>query len=302
MSIIKQISSLPDTKIGFVNGNNYSYLSSIYLTSTDFTLTDPTDYDEYIAALENGDLTPIHDILEIEDLSQETEFHESLQNFTYITKKGNYRHKFKVSYNIDKHINLENISGASLNVIYVDCNRNLYLTNKGGSYRGFKTNRIAIDNFLFAGTDMPYFTGIDIELKDESEINKHGIVKAASWNPDNVDRLSVTIDVQFIDSDNLNFKLTRLGEEIEGLPGTSISVHDNVNGELTFAFFDNASGVYRTNTYSSQLTSGSIQILSDLYLGCINYVNTITVDITQNYVFENNDNFVFENDDNYIFD
>ena len=77
---------------------------------------------------------------------------------------------------------------------------------------------------------------------------------------------------------------------------------DKVNGRLTFGTFNNLSGIYQLGTFNKELTTGTLKILSSLYLGCSIYRVVVQVTITNYFLFEDGNNVLFEDGNKFIFE
>lgn len=310
MSINKPILNLPDTKTNFSSENNaLTYLSGIFVLKKGVvfpSIESFQDIDYFYSLLESGDLTPLHYIKEVEYLDEETILLESTQDFTTKLRPGKYRQKFKFTWQIERHQLVEQISGSDLPVIYIDRSRNIYGTSDDGvTVRGFTTNRLILDKLLFGTDSTPAFSVLDIELRDSDELNKRGVIKQVDWNPVDINRLFMSINIEYLDSDTLNFSASYNGVTIakDKILQSDITISDNSNGNLNAGFYGYGDGVFQLKDFNLPLTSGIMEILSNLYMGCINYlVRVIAVPSFTNYDFEDAANFEFEDSLNFDFE
>lgn len=306
MSIKYNIQSLPDTKQNF-DSNTMMYIEGAFLSPKGFTIAyaNRGDLTVWQQALKDGNLTPLHNLLEKEDNNTEETYNESILGFTYLSDQGEYKNKLNYNLDLEKHKALDAISGADLDIWYYDYNRNFYCTTDDNktTIRGFSSERIALDKLSLATTQAPALTIIDVELKDSDELNKRGVVENFGISPTAIDRLYASIDILYIDASTINFTAKYKGEDLNDIEASGVTVIDNVNGELPFSYFNYLGGVYRMtfNTPTNPITGGSIKIISDIYLACVNYVNTSETYVTVNYDFENGDNYDFEDGTNFDF-
>ena len=305
MSIARNISSLPDTKRTFgVAGNTLAQIRGIFLAKKTFTFSSVDDFkdiDSWHTALENEDITPVHYVKEFDVLDDETIIGESQQDFSYKLRSGKYRHKLSYDFSLDLHQVLETISESDLYVFYWDKNLNIYGTSDDGTtVRGFKTNRIILEKILFQVGSNPGFSVLDIELRDSDEINENGVVEKVEWYPSDVDRLFITIDIQYLDSQTLNFTASYMGTPIgSGIEASNVTITDNVNGDILFSLFDINGGVYKLSGFSNNITNGLLQILAPLYLGCSKYFVRISVPIESTFLLLDDDDFALLDDDGF---
>lgn len=305
MSIRKDISTLPDTKRTFNDTNNFSLIKTVFLVNDDFSIPIASidDYSLWSAQLSSANLTPVHKVLEFNPENEEQQFNESTQDFSYSIRNGRYRQKAKISTTLAKHKSLTSASGANMRVVYADRNGNVYLTSEDGvNAIGFTTNRVEVGKFLFSTDQEPAFTILDIELRDSDELNVNGVIEAVTFDIETVDRLFPDITIDYIDDDTLNFTVSYNGVDVNTIGASDITITDSVNGALTFSLFSYLGGVYQLSGFSSDLTTGTISILSNLYLACENYFNVqvVTPSVT-NYDFESGTNYDFEDGTNYDF-
>lgn len=315
MSVVNNIATLPDTRRNFSpEMNDYAYFTGLYVHNKDVSFASVAafqDIDEYLSLLESGDLIPLHNIKSTEYLDEETQYKESLQNYPYKARPGKYRRKHNFIWQIDRHQLVEQMSGSDKYVIYIDRNRNIYGTSDDGvTVRGFSTDAIVLEKLIMATESDPAFSPLFIALKDSDELNVRGVIKQVDWQPTDVNRLFMSIAIEFLDADTLNFSATYNGAAVESIGSSDVTVSDDTNGIMNFSLFNYLGGVYQLSGFTAvdptkidSLTGGKLEILSSLYLGCVLYRVTIEVVIpANNFVFEDGENFVFEDGENFIFE
>lgn len=307
MPIIKTISNLPDTKQGFSdNSPRLVLISGVFITKKTFTIpiSDITDINVFYDAIENDDITPLHFIKEFRPNDEELVTKESIQDYSYKLRSGRYKHKLVYVLTLEKHQFIELLSDTDLNIIYYDRGKNIIMTSDDGvNARGFTTNRLILEKLLFPESTTPAFSILDIELNDSTELTSRGIIKNVTWQPSDVDRLFMAINIEYVDADTLNFSASYLGVDIDNIEPTDVTITDNYYGELSFNLFNYLGGVYSLSGFSSELISGRLEIKSTLYLGCARYTYTITVTpIVNNYDFDGlGEDYEFEDGVNYQF-
>lgn len=306
MSLRKQNTILPDTRRNFEQ-NNLVYISGAFLFVKGFKInySDVTDLTIWQAALKNKNIVPLHYLLQKENNDVETVYTTSEQDFTYKSKPAKYRHKLNYNFDLTKHIELYGLVGSDYDVVYYDANRNFYFTTTDNktTVKGFTSNRVEIEPLALATESNPSFTIVDVELNNVNELNLNGVIVQIPFNPRAIDRLFASITILYIDDDTINFTATYGGVDINDIEKNGVSVNDRLNGSLSFDQFNYLSGVYRLTNFSKSATSGTLTIISDLYIACINYTNVIgEAPEVVNYDFEDTaGNFTFENGTNYDF-
>jgi hypothetical protein len=297
MSIRKHISTLPDMKRTYAsNLNEFAMIRGIFITNKDFSIPvdDFTDLETWRQGLEDGNIVPVYYIQEFEDRSEETIYGESLQDNTYYNRAGKYRHLFKFDFSDERHQTLEALSGTDLYVYYWDINWHIYGCREGDNVRGFKTNRIILEKQVWASGNNPMLSPLDIEWKDSNDWNQNGYVEKVTWNPNNIDRLFLSIEIVSISSVWLNFTAKYNGQFINDIEASGITLTDDINGELTFSFFNYAAGIYQLSDFSDNLTYGVLQVVSNIYLGCASYRVESYVPVTTYLVYEDDNRIAFE--------
>lgn len=311
MSIITNISSLPDTKQTFEPfQNTYSQICGIFVTEKDYefsSVEDFQDIDKWYEALKDGDIIPLHYAKTFSPANEEQQYKESQQDFSFGLRPGRIKNKLGYVWTIDVHTTVDTLSGTDKYVFYWDKNKNIYGTSDNGvSVRGFSTNRITLEKPSFANGVEPAFSPLEIELKDSREYSSRGVVKEMAWEPSKVDRLFANITIDYTDEDNLNFTAKYLGTPITDITSSDISIIDNYLGEpSSFTLSNIGGGAYQTTNFTPipfKLKNGLLKIVSDLYIACVPYKITITVIVINNYVFEDGNNFVLEDGNNFIYD
>lgn len=306
MSIVKQISTLPDTRISFdSNVNNMGQIKGVFVTQKDFYFSsseDLLDFDIWFQALGDDRLIPLHGCYEVDNLSEETIYNESIQDYTYESRPGKLRYKLKYNWTIDYYQIVESLSGTDLYVIIYDTNNNIYATKDGSTYRGFKTSHIQLEKLYLQIGQNPAFSPLDIEWYDSNEWIKYGVVKHVDWMPQEIDRIFTTINVEYADSNNLNFSARWLSNPVIDIEQSGVSLTDDVNGSLSFGLYSYSGGVYRMSNFSGELVQGTLRILSNAYIGCATYRVIAVVIITNYLLFEDGDRLMLENGDLLILD
>lgn len=303
MSIGVQIQGLPDTKQGFTsNASGTSQIVGIFVTENDFefsSLSEVKDIESFYDAMEAENLTPLHLIQTFTAKDKESTITTSEQDFTYETNKATYRQEIKYDWSADYYELVKAISGSSKRIIYYDNSKNLHLTSEGGVYKGYKANRIILKDLLFPTASEPSLSILDIELKHLDSGERLEVVPV-DWSPEEVDRLFVNIEVQYLDSATLNFTVKHLNLPVTtGIESTDVTLTDDISGDVTFSLFNINGGVYQLSGFSSAITTGLLTIIAPIYIGCVKYRVIITVPIESTFLLLDDDDFALLDDDGF---
>ena len=307
MSTVKNISSYPSTGQGFsINHNRLQNIKGVFLTKKDFTITSAQlESDTYLFdQFELGNVIPLHFVLDVIPKNEETEYGKSVQDFTYKLRDGKYRHVLRFDWELAFSQIVESYSGTDLNVIYYDNDQKLILTTDSqGVYRGIKTNRLVLEkpNLFGNGTEVQY-SDLDIEIRDSEEITLNGYIAEVDWLPEQIDKRFVSVSVESVGVDYLNFIVKRYSQTVDNLSATDVSVTDTKNGILEFSVFNLFAGVYKLSSFNEKLTTGCLSINSSGYLGRTKYQVQISIIVDSNFVYEDGNNLIYENGDNIIFE
>lgn len=300
MSVIKQISTLPDTKRSFNDENDYAYINGLFVTKKEvlFNSEDElNDFDVWEGLLESGDLMPLHFVKTIEYKTEDTQYQESLQDFDYKLRDGRNKKTYNFLWSIERHELVDRLSGSDLYIIEYDRNGNLFLVEDSGTYRGVKTNSVTLEKMLFADEATPAFSPLFVDFREKFNF---------SYKPEfslrDVDRQIMNVSIEYVDSDNINFSATYKNGNVDDISSSDITVTDNINGVLSYTLFKYLGGVYKLSGFNKVVTGGIIEIVSSLYLGCTNYNYRITIEVVNNRLYEDGDNMVMENGDNRIYE
>jgi hypothetical protein len=302
MSIRPTISTLPDTRQTFSDITNYTFISGLFITQKVnlFSSIDDINDDGFWQNLLDTDvITPIHSVKEIDDLSEETFYGESKQDFTYEQRPGKNRKKYRSIWTIEKHELVSQYSGSDFYIVEYDRNNNVYLKEESGNYRGLKTTRINLEKFLYGTESTPLFSPLDIEYSETANF-----VHNVGFRLEDIDRLFMSLKVEAIGTNFLNFTATRGTEQVTSITATDVSVIDDLNGTLTFDVFNLNAGVYRLSGFSDTLTTGCLIVISSMYLGRTKYTATSIIQVSNNGLFDGlGNNIIFDGEgNNLIFD
>lgn len=303
MSISKYISGLPDTKQGLsVSNIKRALISGIFIHTKDFTfpnLAAFTDIEYYYNAMISGDLIPLHGVKKFTPKDDEAVYPNSLQDFSYQQYKGKYRHILEYDWTIDYHLLVDTLTNTDYYVIYHDLNKNIYgCKQSDGKYRGLKTNRLALEKLPFQVGTTPSFSSLDIELKDHAELTT---IENVSWMPSDVDRLFMTLTVNTVTNDEINFTAVDINGNVTTITGSDITLTDDINGNLSFTTLNLSGGSYKLSGITPNITSCKMVIKSVINIGCVSFHVNYTVFVANNMIFGDGNNMVFGNGGNMVF-
>jgi len=305
MSIgLKIPENLPNTGQGFLSDKNFvKNISGCFIHKKDFVIPseDQLTEDYFLNAMDNLELMPLHLIVDLEIDDDSPEYKQSKQYYTYRTQIGKYRHIISFDKSLEYQQILESYSGTDVNIIYYTDDRALILTKEGAGFRGFRTSRVDLEKpALFTNGTEDTYTRINVELYDTEEVTKNGVVKRVEWFPLYIDKLFITIKIEYLSSNALNFTAKHLQDNITTLKNTDVTITDNATGNVTFSLFNYNGGVYRLGGFDKNLTSGCLSINSNIHLGNKKYLLRIQIEFTNQFLFLDDDDFLFLDDDNFL--
>ena len=305
MSLNKYISTFERTGRGFTINENFIHnCKGAFLTKKDFTFIDSDldDDDYFFQAFENGDIFPLHYVNDVIINNKEINILESNQGFTFKGSKGVISHVLKFNWDLAFHQIIETYSGTDLNIIYYDGNKNLIYTQDAGVNRGFKTNRLILENFnpISDGKESVK-SGLNIEWFNPDEININGRTTKLNWIPSIIDKLFINIVVGLVTSDKITFTAKFRGENVANILNSDIELTDNKNGNISFVFIPFSGLSYEISNFNKTLSNGVLKINSNSYLGCAKYRVTSIISVSNNETFGSGDNEIWGDGNNAIF-
>lgn len=161
---------------------------SLFLTKGDFefaTAADFADETKFKAAIKEKKIFPLHDIVEFEDQSEESRYYESPSGVRIPRGLGKYRFIYLFNKSLEVHKALQSFRNASLNVIILDDNGNLFgFSPDGVKVKGFTVEMFNPEKMRSALQDnTPAWTPVVMDLKDAKELNEKGVFVNPDWIP-----------------------------------------------------------------------------------------------------------------------
>lgn len=166
--------------------NPFLDLVSLIFTKDDFefaTRADFADQTKWDAGIRAKAVFPLHDIVEMEDQSEDSQYYESPTGSRIPRRLGKYRHTYKFNKGLEEHKAIQTMRNAKLRVFTVDSAGNV----NGYSPDGIKVQGMSIGmiNPEKMTTPMqdntPAWTPIAVDLRDAKQWNEKGISLAPSW-------------------------------------------------------------------------------------------------------------------------
>jgi hypothetical protein len=277
-----------------LNRNILGQLTSIIITKPDFEFSEH-DIDSMIEYMAEGNIFPVHRVLEIENQDEQPQYKKSKQDFSFRTYKGKNIQLIKYDFRLDYHQLLRQFEGQKLRVIYCLNNNSLLAVKNGLNYSGFLMSDFTVEDIdLFATNLSPL--RIELDIKDEINLMEH--IKL-DYLITEIDRRIVNIEAN-VQSTSVNLFITYLGIGISSFISSDMSISD-INGFTSFNFTNNGGGGYLLNGLSSDLIQGCINILSEIFVGNVKY--SISVAITYHVLehFESGDYDFFESEKYELF-
>jgi len=193
------VSSLPNIgSVGCETKNPFLDPVALILTSSTFSFltftafATETDWRDGIAA---GNVIPIQGILEAEDQSEETQYHETTAGKRVFRRLGQYRYMFRFVKTFAVHKKLQSFRNADVKAFIVDSAGNVWGTNPTGTVvKGFSLSMINPEKLTMpTGDGTPAWTTLTLDFLDANEWNKFGeYVNPTSWS---VTALEPLVDV-----------------------------------------------------------------------------------------------------------
>jgi hypothetical protein len=300
MSIINK-NNIPDTLRTFeLNHDKFSQAESIFVTpaSFSFSIANFEDADYWYSQL-GINIFPIHSISDFQPQDDPTAYNKSKQDFTYQTNAGKYRHKIKYDFSLDYHQIISEIKG-DIRIIYASKNILRGTSTDGIMVRGFSVSTFQLEKILFGMLNSTGNSDILIELSNTDELNIYGYEKEMDWSPAQMDRLVLNISLTY-NTDSITMRAKYLDQNISTITANDLTFTDDTNGNLTFTTFIPGDGIYVMSGFSAQPTTGTLCIQSTLYIGGKRYSFNVSIVVTSNQVWLDDNNRTWLNGDNRIF-
>jgi len=126
---------------------------------------------------------PIHEVLEIDDNSEDFVYYESPTGARIPRRLGKYRHTFRFDKSLEVHKALQSFRNANVDVMLVDSAGIISAYSPDGvSVRGFSVAMFNPEKMSMAGQDnTPAWTPIAVDQLDAKEWNMKGISILPGW-------------------------------------------------------------------------------------------------------------------------
>jgi len=251
--------------------SDYSAITDIFLCVPAFQFNSLVDFESesvWLAAIASEYVFPIHNIIDVQNNSEDIVLAESKFNFRHVVRPGKYRFSFSVNVDIDYFIRLKNYEGQNLKAYFSDVNGNLFGVKSGNTVRPFDLDSIIVKKIGFGEPGQPSLTNILIDFHNPLQIESGYIVKPMFESSDLIN-IECSLVTELLNSDEIStLQLTVLDPCLNGITGLLLSnfqIFDEINGPLTLgAFNEVGNGVY-TLTISVGIYKGLTKMISTLY-------------------------------------
>lgn len=248
----QKIGSLACTKV-----NPFVDAVSLIFVTPDFefaTFAEFADESKWTDGVKAGKVFPLHDIVEIEDQSEDTQYYEAPNGKRTPRRLGRYRHMYNYNKGLEVHKALQSFRNADMSLFIVDDAGNVM----GYSPDGIKAKGMTIDmlnpeKMAAAGQDnTPAWTPVTIDMKDAKEWNEKGIYVNPEWDPTTIEAVSL-VEIQVI-TETAALIVLKVGymeglnsdgsENLVGVAGIVEADFEFVTTAPTGPMVDNGDGTY----------------------------------------------------------
>jgi hypothetical protein len=185
-------------------GNNFVLMKGLFFFTRGYQFADAAtagDDDNWKSGVVSGNIYPIHDIKEVEDLSGEDVRYESPGQDVKELFEGKRRFKAKFDMTLDQHKALRNYSGKNLELAWYDRNNNIYTYSSDGTIiRGMDVDFLDVPKQGLPTADTPMFSEIEVQLSEAAQWDDFGAVvlptqgtAANKWLPSSIESVSKVI-------------------------------------------------------------------------------------------------------------
>lgn len=168
-------------------GNPFLDAESLIFTSSDFefdSFVDFATFAKHTDAVKAKQMFPLHEIIEIEDQSEDARYYEAPGGLRIPRKLGKYRHYYMFNKGLEVHKALQSFRNANLRVIIGDSAGNICAYSPDGvKVAGFQVGMINPEKMKWAGQDdTPAWTPLALDQKDSKQWNEKGVYVNPEWD------------------------------------------------------------------------------------------------------------------------
>lgn len=247
---------------------------SLLITTSDFEFATKASFAtqaDHIIAIKAGKMFPLHEIVELEDQSEDSKYYESPNGIRIPRGLGKYRYIYMFNKGLEVHKALQSFRNANLRVFIVDDAGNISgYSPDGTKVVGFTVSMFNPEKMTAPKQDnTPAWSPVVVDLADAKEWNEKGIFVNPTWSPTTLEPVS---DVEItVLTHTATLVVLRVGY-YNGLQSDGsddvIGVAGIVQGDFLFtttaptgaAMVDNGDGTY--NFPGVGMTSGSVTLKS----------------------------------------
>lgn len=159
--------------------NKLSDIVSIILTKDTFffaSIADAVDKTKFEDYVRSKDIIPIHDIFEMDDQSEESQYYESPTGLRIPGRLGKNRLVFRFNKPFEVHKALQSYRGKKFRMMMLDSSNNLIgYSPDGVKFGGLALSMFNPEKLTMPGQDnTPAWTSIAVDIKDSKELNEKG--------------------------------------------------------------------------------------------------------------------------------
>lgn len=282
-------------------------IKSIFITPYNYSevLADESidDFNYWWDLYASNLLIPIHNIQEVEDDSEDTAYNFSKLGFNYKLYDGNTRIRIKATLTNENYKRILTLNGQlGYSMYYVDHNNNMYgFKANNGAFYGFELSQISVEKKNI--TELVDFTTMYFEFAEETELSgvklnplQNRYIGKLSFNPERIFTKEISITLNSVSPLVIDMSVKYGNVDISDLTNDDININDNVKGDIDTTLLQYTGDSYLVQGLTESLTTGTIYISNQKYIGCAKYVvrdnilptglNLVTEDGLNNIVTE----------------
>ncbi|MCK5017844.1 MAG: hypothetical protein KAS32_12345 [Candidatus Peribacteraceae bacterium] len=160
---------------------------SLIFTQPEFEFADGAAFAAeagYLTGIKAKNVIPLHDIVEIDDNSEDPQYYEAPNGSRIPRRFGKYRHVYKFNKGLEVHKALQSYTNAKLKVFIIDDAGNVCgYSPDGTKVTGMDIGMINAEKMSQAGQDnTPAWTPVAIDMKDAKQWNEKGVFVNPTWD------------------------------------------------------------------------------------------------------------------------
>jgi hypothetical protein len=236
---------------GCIDKSDLAPIVGLIVTTEGFSFSSTANFATeatWEAGIKAGTVFPIPDVVEYDIEDEDTQLYESPLGKQTVTRKGNYRTKFRFNKNLCSVIALQSFSNQNARVFYVHDDGNISgYSPDGAEVKGFSLDLLYVEKQKKPEAGTPGFVPVQVSEKNSKEWNEYGVLINPTWEA--IDLRSLTdVDISVVGSPTSSL-LTLQVVSTCGLTSAGVANTVTVAGILEADFLIlNGSGAAQTTT------------------------------------------------------